>query len=265
MLVNDDRKELPANGGVEVPLPPAKEQYHLVLKRKGFEPQQFRVTSLSDDPLPITVRDWVSTSHSLDWEQDFEAAKKAAAGEHKNVLVLFDASDAKQSSFASGRFREAIATRKEFRDRADKEYVCVYIDNPQGAEAKGQVKDAARNGKLTQEFGITVFPTVIAADAKGRPFGVLEDYKIGGVNAFLELMDKWEADGKELFEMLAKVDALPKGSGGGELAHKALDFLQLNDLERFYRTVAADLAARMARREARSPRRPTNRGCESST
>ena len=148
----------------------------------------------------------------LDWEQDFDAAKQTAASEHKNVLIFFDASDSKESSFASSRFKEAVAKRKEFRERADKEYVCVYIDNPKDAEAQGEVKDAERNGKLTEKFGITVFPTVVVTDPKGRPFGVLEGYKINGVTAFLGLMDKWAADRKQLFALLAKFDAMPKES-----------------------------------------------------
>ena len=147
----------------------------------------------------------------IPWEQDFEAAKKTAASEHKNVLILFDASDAKESSFASGRFKEAVAKRNEFRKRADKEYVCVYIDNPKNAEAQDEVKDADRNGKLTEKFSITVFPTVVVTDPKGRPFGVLEGYKINGITAFLALMDKWAADGKQLLRLACQVRCHAQG------------------------------------------------------
>ena len=170
----------------------------------------------------------------IDWEQDFEEAKKTAASEHKNVFIFFDASDAKESSYASGRFKEAVAKRDEFRKRADKEFVCVYIDNPKNAEAQDEVKDANRNGKLTEKFGIKVFPTVVVTDPKGRPFGFLEGYKINGINPFLALMDKWAADGKQLFALLAKFDAMPKESPNADLAGEVLDFLEMSKLDRFY-------------------------------
>ena len=190
-------------------------------------------------------------SKGIDWEQDFDAAKKTAAGEHKNVLILFDASDAKESSFASSRFAEAVAKRKEFRERADKEYVCVYIDNPENAEAQGKVENADRNRKLTEKFRITVFPTVVVTDPQGRPFGIMEGYKINGINAFLELMDKWAADGKSLFDLLAKIDAMPKGSANADLVGKVLDFLEMNKLDRFYRDTIKDLTARLPKGEGR--------------
>ena len=51
---------------------------------------------------------------------------------------------------------------------------------------------------------------VVTRSPKGRPFGIMEDYTINGINAFLELMDKWAADCKTLLELLAKIDACPR-------------------------------------------------------
>ena len=82
------------------------------------------------------------------------------------------------------------------------EYVCVYIDNPAKDEAKKKVRDLTRNKKLTSKFRITVFPTVVVTDADARPFGIMEDYTIGGVRAFLALMDKWKKDQTTLFALL---------------------------------------------------------------
>ena len=72
-------------------------------------------------------------------------------------------------------------------------------------------------------------------DPRGRQFGILEDYKINGINSFLQLMDKWEADGKILFELLATIDSMPKESRNPDLVAKFFDFLEMNDLDRFYR------------------------------
>jgi S1-C subfamily serine protease/thioredoxin-related protein len=241
LFVNDEKREIPLTGPIEIPLPPSKEQYHFRLQRRGFRPKVFARASGKDDQ-GYTVSQWEAVTQGLDWPQDIEAAKKTAAADHKNVLVVFDASDSKESRFASNRFIEAVALRKEFRERAGKAYVSVYIDNPQEAEAQGRVDNADRNRKLTEAFGITVFPTVVVADPQGRPFGILEGYKINGINAFLEILGEWQADSKTLFDLLAKTD---KGAADPDLARKALDFLEMNKLERFYADAVNKLTARL--------------------
>ena len=187
----------------------------------------------------------------MDWGQDFEAAKRTAAGEHKSVLIFFDASDSKQSGFISSRFREAVTKHKEFRQRADAAYVCIYIDNPQYAEAQGKVENAGRNRELTEKFHVAVFPTVIVTDEDGRPFGFLEDYKINDFNAFLELVSKWQDDRKALFELLDKAKAMPADSANPDLVKKVIDFLERNKLDRFYRDSIKDLTARLPKDENR--------------
>ena len=211
LSVNGEKKEVPLTGPIEIPLPPSKEQYHFRLERPGFKPKNLPASSRKTTSRPFPTGNRWRPRASTGSRTSMRRRRRRPSG-HKNVLIFFDASDAKESSFASSRFKEAVAKRKEFRERADKEYVCVYIDNPKNAEAQGEVKDADRNGKLTEKFGITVFPTVVVTDAKGRPFGILEGYKINGVTAFLGLMDKWAADGKHLFALLAKFEAMPKDS-----------------------------------------------------
>jgi len=250
LFVNDDKKDIPATGPIEIPLPPSNTQYRFRLERRGFQPKKFARASQQDDQ-GYTVSEWEPVLQGIDWEQDFDAAKKTAAARNKNVLLLFDASDSKESSFASSRFAEAVALRKEFRERAEKEYVCVYIDNPQKADAQGRVENATRNHKVTEDFCIKIFPTVVVTDPKGRPFGVMEDYKINGINAFLELMDKWAVDDKSLFDLLAKIDDLPKESPNSDLIGKALDFLEMNRLDRFYGHTIKKLTARLPKGEGR--------------
>ena len=244
LFVNDERREVPLTGPIEIQLPPSNEQYRFRLERPGFRPKNFARAAGNDDQA-YTVSEWEAAVQGFDWEQDFDAAKKTAADHDKNVLILFDASDSKESSFASNRFAEAVALRKEFRDRADREYVCVYIDNPEKEDAQKRVDNAGRNAELTKRFRVTVFPTVVVTDPKGRPFGILEDYKINGVNRFLELMDQWAQDGKTLFELLAKVETMPKESANSDLIEEVFDFLTVNKLDRFYRGKIKELTARL--------------------
>ena len=257
LFINDDKRELPERGPIQIPLPPSKEQYHFRLVRKGFQEKRFaRVSQEDDQTFKASDCEPLVPDPAEAWEQDFDAAKKMAADGHKNLLILFDASDSKQNGFASSRFREAVAKRSEFHKRIDNEYVCVYIDNPQDAKAQDKVKDAVRNRELTQKFRIAVFPTVVAVDPRGtpHPYGIMEGYSnngINGVNAFLELLDKWRADHASLFELLARADSMPAENADAEQVEKFLDFLEMTKLDRFYRGTMKGLADRLPNGEGR--------------
>jgi S1-C subfamily serine protease len=244
LFVDGKKTDIPTTGAIQIPLPPSNRQYEFRLERKGFEPKEFRRASSEDDQAYV-VKEWDSTVQGNDLEQDFEVAKKSAGEHNKNVMIIFDASDAKESKFASQRFGEAVLLRHEFTDKAKQEYVCVYIDNLQNGDPSHRVLDAARNQELTDKFKITVFPTVVVTDPKGRPFGVMDGYTLNGVNAFLELMTKWDADNKILTKLLAKVDALSSGTGEADSIGGMLDFLEMNDLDRFYRPAVEKLTARL--------------------
>jgi hypothetical protein len=244
LSINNVPWAIPLTGPIEIPLPPSNQQYEFVLRRPGFQPKSFSRASGTDDQSFNATR-WEAVAQGMDWPQDFDAAKKTAEREGKNVLIFFDASDSKESRFASRRFIDAVADSKDFRQRAAKEYVCVYIDNPQGEEAKGKVKNLARNRKVTENFCITIFPTVVVTDYRGYPFGMLEDYKINGLAPFLQLMDEWAVERKYLLALLAATDAMPKESGNPVIVGKALDFIEVNNLQRFYAHTIKKLNARL--------------------
>jgi hypothetical protein len=231
LTVNGELTAVPASGEFKIKLPKILQPYHFVLERKGFLKQEFSRPLTEDDD--YTVTQWQSENRGIDWEQDFTAAKKLAADQHKNLLIVFDASDAKASAFHSSRFNESVAASPDFVERAGKEYICVYIDNPEKDEAKKKVRDLNRNKELTKKFRITVFPTVVVTDADARPFGIMEDYTINGVTPFLALMDKWQTDRSTLFDMLDRIK-----SGGGKpdaaLLKRAISFLEFNKLDGIY-------------------------------
>ena len=233
MTVNGEKRPVPQTGPIAIPVPPAKDQYRFVFQRPKFKPQTLNRVIPEDDK--YALREWEPLdTGGLGWEQDYDAAKLKAGNDKKNVFILFDASDVKENSYASGRLKDAVVKRKEFHDRAEKDFICVYVDNPKNAEAQGEVQDAERNHKLTEKFKITVFPTVVVTDPKGRPFGVLEGYNVNGVTAFLALLDKWAADGKHFFGLFEKFKSMKEDSPDAELAGEVLDFLELSKLDRFY-------------------------------
>ena len=250
LTVNGDLTAVPDSGEFKIKLPKVPRPYHFVLERKGFVKQEFSRPLTEDDDYNVTQ--WQSENRGIDWEQDFTAAKKLAADQHKNLLILFDASDAKASAYHSSRFNESVATSPDFAERANSKedgYVCVYIDNPEKDEAQAKVRDVNRNKELTKNFGITVFPTVVVTDRDARPFGIMEDYTINGVTPFLELMDKWQSDRTTLFAMLDRIKA-----GGDKpdaaLLKRAISFLEFNKLDGIYRHTIQGWAEKLPRGES---------------
>jgi S1-C subfamily serine protease len=248
LTVNGEPKDVPASGSeFKINLPKVPRPYRFVLGRKGFVKKEFSRPLTEDDD--YTVTQWESENHGIDWEQDFTSAKKAAVDQHKNLLIFFDASDAADSKarYHSTRLNESVISSPDFVERANKEYICVYIDNPIKDDAKSKVHDLAQNRKVTSNFEITVFPTVVVTDSRGRPFGVMEDYTINGVTAFLTLMDKWDHDAKTLFSLLEK----SKDSSDSETISETLDFLELSKLDRFYAKTVKSLSEKLPNGGAR--------------
>ncbi len=242
LTVNGELTPVPASGEFKIMLPKLLQPYHFVLERKGFVTKEFSRPLTEDDDFNVTQ--WEAENHGIDWEQDFAAARKAAADKDKNVLIVFDASDAKASQYHSSRFIEAIATNSEFAERAAKEYVCVYIDNPEKDEAKQKVHDLNRNREFTKKFRITAFPTVVVTDKDARPFGIMEDYTINGITPFLALMDKWQKDRTTLFSLLDKIKAGGDKPDSASL-QEAISFLEFNRLDGIYQHTIQGWAAKL--------------------
>src|SRR5262249_13965395 len=101
-----------------------------------------------------------------DWPQDSAAAKGHAARDGKDSLLVFDGSD---WCGYSKRLAQQVLLTPTFRRRASEQFVLVFLDFPRGKEAQAKVQDAARNARLEKQFGVEGFPTLILADAQGRP------------------------------------------------------------------------------------------------
>ena len=162
--------------------------------------------------LPSAERKPVSRPRGFDdWLQDFEAAKQKAASEQKDVMVLFDGSDWCGWSM---RLAQEVFFQPWFRERAEKQFVLVFVDFPQQPWAKGKVQDAQRNEALAQRFDIMGFPTVILTDGQGRPYG-REGYLEGGAGVFLERLVQCQGQRRQLEELAKTVG---EGEAGAKLA-----------------------------------------------
>ncbi len=118
--------------------------------------------------LPFVVAACVAPCFAADgWiVDDFDAAKKQAAEQNKGILIEFTGSDWCPPCKA---LRSKVLNTPEFIAEASKNFVLLELDYPQGKPQTEAVK--AANRKYSDMYGVEGFPTVVFADAAGKPMG----------------------------------------------------------------------------------------------
>ena len=100
------------------------------------------------------------------WTQDFEAAKKQAAEQGKDLLVDFTGSD---WCGWCVRLDKEVFSQKAFIDEAPKHFVLVKLDYPRDKTLITE-KVKAQNAELKTQYSISGYPTILLMDAKGVPY-----------------------------------------------------------------------------------------------
>lgn len=114
------------------------------------------------------------------WTHDFEAAKATAAKEKKDLLLDFTGSDWCGWCI---RLNKEVFSQQAFKDAAPKDFLLVELDFPQDA-SKVTPETRAQNESLSKKYGIEGYPTIILADATGRPYAQT-GYQEGGAESYL--------------------------------------------------------------------------------
>ena len=151
------------------------------------------------------------------WVNDFEKAKQTAATEGKDLLMDFTGSD--WCSWCIKLHKE-VFNQGAFKTAAPKNFVLVELDYPQD-KSKLSKEVQEQNAKLQQQFSVQGFPTILLADASGRPYAQT-GYQEGGAEEYLKHLD-------ELRVVKAKRDEAWKkaeGAQGGEKAKFLADGLK---------------------------------------
>ncbi len=100
------------------------------------------------------------------WLTDMDAARKEAAERKKNLMIEFTGSDWCPPCM---QLRANVFSKPDFQKEAQKNFVLLELDYPRSKEQSAEVK--AANRKLAEQYGVTSFPTIVFADASGKPFG----------------------------------------------------------------------------------------------
>lgn len=137
------------------------------------------------------------------WMTDFEAAKKKAAEEKKDLFVDFTGSDwcgwcikLDKEVFAHEPFNEGVADK----------FILVSLDYPQD-KSKMSEELQAQNDELQKKFDIKGFPTILLMDAEGRPYAQT-GYQQGGPEKYVEHLDELRENRTKRDEAFASADKL---------------------------------------------------------
>jgi thioredoxin-related protein len=146
------------------------------------------------------------------WFNNFEAAKTKAAQEHKDMLLVFSGSD---WCHWCQKLQQEVFSQPQFTREAEKSFILMEIDFPRQKETAAAIKK--QNQHLAEKYAIQGFPTVIIADAAGRPYA-RTGYQQGGAEAYLAHLHDFQNSKKEYDQLL-----LEAGKAAGLERAKLLD------------------------------------------
>lgn len=151
----------------------------------------------------------VASAADENWMTDFEAAKSKAEKENKSLLIDFTGSDWCGWCI---RLDKEVFQHDEFKEGVKDDFVLVELDYPR--DKSGMTEETiAQNEKLKEEYSIRGYPTILLADAKGRPYAKTGYQKDGP--------EKYVSHLGELMEIKAKRDAAFEKAAGLEGVEKA--------------------------------------------
>ena len=137
------------------------------------------------------------------WMSDFEAAKKKAAAEKRDLLVDFTGSDwcgwcikLNEEVFQHDPFKKGIADK----------FILVELDYPRD-KSKLSEETIKQNEKLQDTYKVKGFPTILLMDAKGRPYAQT-GYQKGGPENYVSHLDGLQTRRVERDRSLSEAEKL---------------------------------------------------------
>ena len=146
------------------------------------------------------------------WSDDFAAAQALAADTGRDLLLDFTGSDWCPPCIA---LSQEVFDTPVFREKAPQHFVLVKVDFPKQTSQSERVK--IQNDQLSRRYFVKSFPTVVLADAQGRPYATTT-YRWGGPEVYLTHLK----DLRAVRETRDRAFARARAAEGREKA-KALD------------------------------------------
>jgi len=175
-----------------------------------------------------------TTTNASDWFENFENAKAKAAKEGKDLLLDFTGSDWCGPCIA---LKSEVFDSKVFEKEGSKHFVMVELDFPKLKELPESLKK--QNEKLREYYRVNSFPTVVLADAKGRPYAKT-GFLPGGPEEYLKNLAELRKQREKRDEMFAAAEKL-KGVEKAAALDRVLDMLADFDLADLYTDVSKEI------------------------
>ena len=102
----------------------------------------------------------------VEWMTNFDAAKAKAKAENKLILLEFTGSDWCGHCIA---MKKDIFSKPEFDAYAKDKFVCLEVDMPH--KPKFSQEQYKHNAAICEEYGITIYPTILVTDHTGELVG----------------------------------------------------------------------------------------------
>lgn len=170
------------------------------------------------------------------WLTDFEAAKKKALAENKDILVDFTGSDWCGWCI---KLSDEVFKHEPFSKGVADKFVLVELDFPN--DKSDQTPEIiAQNKALQAKYQVKGFPTILLLDSKGRPFAQT-GYQPGGPEKYVTHLDELQAQRKTRDEALTAADKL-EGVPKAEALIKALIGIS-PDLYSHYNDIVKQISA----------------------
>ncbi len=191
--------------------------------------------------LVVATAAWTLTSSVFAagdlWVTDFEKAKATAAAEGKDLLMDFTGSDWCGWCI---KLRKEVFDLDAFKSAAPKNFVLVELDYPQN-KSKLSKETQEQNAKLQQQFGIRGYPTILLADAQGRPYAQT-GYQAGGPEKYLPHLDELRAVRTKRDEQWKKAETA-QGVEKAKFLAAGLQVLNEDLVAQHYQKVVAEITS----------------------
>jgi len=170
-------------------------------------------------PLPVlalvlSAPDVARAGDGTRWFADYDKAVETAKEEGKDLFVDFTGSDWCHWCI---KLHEEVLSKEAFLEAAEKDYVLVSLDFPNGEEAKAKVPNPERNEELKGKHGIRGFPTVLLMTSDGTVFGQT-GYRPGGPESYVEHLAGFREARDDLMKSKEIVAALDGATGDARTA-----------------------------------------------
>lgn len=136
------------------------------------------------------------------WSRNFEAARKQAAAEGKDLLLDFTGSD--WCSWCIKLNKEVFA-HEAFKTGVKSSFVLVELDYPHD-KTKIAEEELKQNEALLKTYPIKGYPTILLCDSAGKPFAAT-GYRDGGPEKYVEHLAGLRAKKTARDEAFAKAGA----------------------------------------------------------